>query len=139
VIRPLRTRHRWFFLGLLLVVGPLMVMGLLTRREIPSASPRAAGGKTGLEYRIDRSRPVARVHVTPTAAVPAHPEWSLYWDVSGETDPSVDPSVDTMLFLGVVDGESSTIHPIPTEYASIQGRLVLYSLTQKEIVETVDP
>lgn len=145
MIRPLRQRHRQYFLALLLVVGPLLVLGLRGRQEIPppqapvlGAAPASGsavkvhvGEQSGLAYSVDLIG--ARVRVTPTVALPAHPEWSLYWAQADDDQ----TSVQSMWFLGVVSGESPASYPVPAVQIASPGRLVLYSLTQDEIIETI--
>ena len=145
MIRRLRKRHRQSFLALLLLVGPLLVLGLLGRHEVPppqtpvlGAAPEGGsavkvyvGQQSGLAYSIDLVG--ARVRVIPTTVLAAHPEWSLYW-AQADDDAS---SVHSMWFLGVVSGESPASYPVPAAQVASPGWLVLYSLTQDEIIETI--
>jgi len=149
VIRGLRKRHGVMFALLALVVAPLLVAGLLARRPVPTLTAPFAGVEP---FDHDPAQVVARkvqswergafrLTVWRDAGLRAtlesldeaeHPELLIYW---AETPPDEDWKPVEGRLLGRLAGR----FPVSFDLPSGDGRLVLYSLSQREPLAVLEP
>lgn len=154
MIRPLRQQHRRIVIALGLFLPLVFAAGIAARKPVPSVQELPAAlrpapqpvmdqvwKRSGLfsnapvEVRCLREKDSARLAVQCSA--PAgflKPDLLVYW-VAGKAPPAGTLPENAAL-LGEFD---SPRLPLPAEAATANGRLVLYSLADNEIVDVSKP
>ena len=143
MIAPLRSRHRLMFLGLAVIVGPLLALALTGRPQVPSqqlpqdlttSPPTGAPLATAS---IEGMRAHLAVHsdqwVLELGESLRNPDVLAYWSPESPTGMALP---DQAFLLGPVSDSRSNIYSPPTGAGSDSGFLVLYSLGHQEVVAT---
>ena len=157
MIRPLRQRHRIAVLTLSAFLPAVFVLGIASRRVVPlvGSSPRGLSQESADTYKslwvrddLWEKKPLrtklltdsktSKLKLEVTAAVPSiRPDVLLYW-VSGT--PTVEDSLpNDAILVGAWTQESANALDLPLATRATQGKLVLYSLADHEIVNVSKP
>jgi hypothetical protein len=145
VIRPLRSRHRAVFVGLVATLPLLFAGALLWRNPVPAVEAHVGPSVAGLEevfvgrddlwrglpIRTSLYRGPQRVTVLLQAREEiGRPDLLVYWSGAAETPDGLPGDV---VLLGRLAGLRRSRFDLPVG-AGATGRLILYSLAHQEVV-----
>jgi len=157
MIRPLRQRHRIVVLTLSAFLPAVFVLGIASRRAVPLLASSPSGlshqpagtyqpvwerddlwEKMPLRTRLLSNSTISNLALEVTAADPVvRPDVLVYW-VPG--NPKVDDSLPSdAVLLGAWMQEPAKGLTLPQVAKVGQGRLILYSLANHEIVNVAKP
>jgi hypothetical protein len=155
MIRPLRQAHRRTFIALGIFLPLTFAAGIAARRPVPAADslpPELASvaarfetlaaqpadffGRTPVRVRLLRERGGAEKFAVELSAAKnfVKPDLIVYW-VAGNPN-LTDTLPDKAILLGAF---GTTMLLLPAEAAKSEGRLVLFSLADNEIVDVSQP
>lgn len=144
MIAPLRRRHRWMIGTLLLTVPVLLVVALRARapryyvESLPGemVDEGFEGGRVfdvfgelGVRVRGIEAAGGALLELAPAAPL-AQPDVLVYWSPE---DSGSGAGLAEAILLGAL-GDRTRSYFLPPEGATVDGRLVLYSLAHQEVV-----
>ena len=156
MIRPLRQRHRYTMIALGVFLPIAFALGIAARKPVPSmnllpailvALPQKFAAteweradlfvKSPIRVRLLREESsLGRFAVEFSASNDfVKPDLMVYW-VAGDSN-ITDALPDTAQLLGAFNISSALI--LPADFKTKNGRLVLYSLADHEVVEVSQP
>jgi hypothetical protein len=145
VIRPLRSRHRAAFVGLVVTLPALFAAALLWRHPVPAVEAHGGPSVAGLEevfadrddlwrelpIRTSLYRGPRQVTVLLQAREEiGRPDLLVYWSGAAEIPEGLPGDV---VLLGRLAGLERSRFDLPVG-AGAAGRLILYSLAHQEVV-----